>query len=99
MAPAVATYEPRDPSRTVLYKVIAEHLEIFLASLDADPDAKGLHGHLSVLPTWITTHHCCHHPRSGDHAHPASSEACSRPTPHCSRPFLPRDVRLGRLSP
>ncbi len=42
MAPAVATYEPRDPSRTVLYKVIAEHLETFLASLDDDPDAKGL---------------------------------------------------------
>jgi hypothetical protein len=42
MAPAVATYEPRDPSRTVLYKVVADHLETFLASLDADPDAKGL---------------------------------------------------------
>src|SRR2546428_5270759 len=42
MAPAVATYEPRDPSHTVLYKVIADHLETFLASLDADPDAKGL---------------------------------------------------------
>ncbi len=27
MAPAVATYEPRDPSRTVLYTVIADHLE------------------------------------------------------------------------
>ena len=42
MAPAVATYEPRDPSCTVLYTVIAEHLETFLASLDADPAAKGL---------------------------------------------------------
>jgi len=42
MAPAVATYEPRDPSSTVLYKVIAEHLETFLASLDDDPNAKGL---------------------------------------------------------
>src|SRR5713226_7131571 len=42
MAPAVATYEPRDPSSTVLYKVIAEHLETFLASFEADPDAKGL---------------------------------------------------------
>ena len=42
MAPAVATYEPRDPSSTVLYKVIAEHLETFLASLDDDPDATGL---------------------------------------------------------
>src|ERR671925_636171 len=42
MAPAVATYEPRNPSHTVLYKVIAEHLETFLASLDADPTATGL---------------------------------------------------------
>jgi hypothetical protein len=42
MAPAVATCEPRNPSHTVLYKVIAEHLETFLASLDADPDATGL---------------------------------------------------------
>jgi hypothetical protein len=42
MAPAVATYEPRDPSHTVLYKVIAAHLETFLVSLDADPAAKGL---------------------------------------------------------
>src|SRR5215216_2406749 len=42
MAPAVATYEPRDPSHTVLYKEIAEHLETFLASFDADPDAKCL---------------------------------------------------------
>jgi hypothetical protein len=42
MAPAMATYEPRDPSRTVLYKVIADHLETFLASFEADPDATGL---------------------------------------------------------
>lgn len=42
MVPAIAIYEPRDPSRTVLYHVIAAHLETFLASLDADPDAKGL---------------------------------------------------------
>jgi hypothetical protein len=42
MAPAVATYEPRDPSSTVLSKVIAEHFETFLVSLDKDPDAKGL---------------------------------------------------------
>ncbi len=42
MEPAVATYAPRDPSHTVLYHVIADHLETFLASLDADPDAKGL---------------------------------------------------------
>src|SRR5436853_6964731 len=42
MAPAVATYEPRYPSHTVLYKVVAEHLETFLTSLNAEPDAKGL---------------------------------------------------------
>jgi hypothetical protein len=33
---------PRDPSQTLLYQVVANHLEPFLASLDADPDAKGL---------------------------------------------------------
>src|SRR5262249_1413524 len=41
MAPAVATYAPRDPSQTVLYTVIAEHLETFLASLADDPEATG----------------------------------------------------------
>ena len=48
MAPAVATYEPHDPSRTVLYKVIAEHLETFLASLDADPAATGLPAYVQL---------------------------------------------------
>jgi Putative transposase/Transposase zinc-binding domain len=42
MAPAVATYVPRDPSGTVLYHVIAEHLETFLASLADAPEATGL---------------------------------------------------------
>ena len=42
MAPAVATYEPRDPSRTILYKVIAEHLETVRASFDAAPNATGM---------------------------------------------------------
>src|SRR5215831_17960971 len=42
MAPALATYEPRDPSCTVLYHVIADHLETFLASCEAEPDAPGL---------------------------------------------------------
>src|ERR671924_1093630 len=42
MAPAIATYTPRDPSQTVLYTVIAEHLETFLASLNDDPNATGL---------------------------------------------------------
>src|SRR5262245_16182390 len=41
-APALAPYAPRDPSGTVLYHVIAEHLETFLASLADDPEATGL---------------------------------------------------------
>src|SRR5262245_2420903 len=35
-------YVPRDPSQTVLYRVVPDHLETSLASLDADPNAKGL---------------------------------------------------------
>src|SRR5437879_10064027 len=46
MAPAVATYQPRDPSCTVLYHVIAEHLETVLASLAHDPEATGLPAYL-----------------------------------------------------
>ena len=42
MAPAIATYTPRDPSQTVLYTVIAEHLETFLASCNDAPEAIGL---------------------------------------------------------
>jgi transposase-like zinc-binding protein/putative transposase len=42
MAPAVAAYAPRDPSQTVLYHVIAEYLETFLASYHDDPEATGL---------------------------------------------------------
>ena len=42
MAPAGSTYESRDPRRTVLYRVIADHLETFLAALAADPEANGL---------------------------------------------------------
>ena len=41
------TYQPRDPSETVLYQVIAEHLETFRATLAADPTAKG-------LPNYVT---------------------------------------------
>jgi hypothetical protein len=36
------THVLRDPSHTLLYRVVADHLETFLASLDADPDATGL---------------------------------------------------------
>src|SRR5215471_1825439 len=42
MAPAVPTYAPRDPSHTVLYAVIAEHLETFLALFHDDPNTSGL---------------------------------------------------------
>ena len=61
MASAVATYAPRDPSRMVLYTIIAAHLEAFLASLDADPDATGLPAYVErefydYLPCGILTH-------------------------------------------
>src|SRR5215470_4441040 len=42
LAASPPPYVPRDPSTTVLYHVVADHLETFLASLDADPDAQGL---------------------------------------------------------
>ena len=42
MATVVAAYESCDLSSPTLYKVIAEHLETFLALLDDDPDAKDL---------------------------------------------------------
>jgi hypothetical protein len=42
LAPAPPPYVPRDPSQTILYHVVANHLETFLASRDADPDAQGL---------------------------------------------------------
>ena len=61
MAPALATYAPRDPSRTVLSTVIADHLETFFASLDADPDAIGLPAYVArefyaYLPCGILAH-------------------------------------------
>src|SRR5881397_3792838 len=42
LAPAPSSYVPHDPSLTVLYTAVADHLETFLASLEADPDARGL---------------------------------------------------------
>jgi hypothetical protein len=39
MAPAITIYESRDPSRTVLYKVITAHLETFLTGAFASPFA------------------------------------------------------------
>ena len=61
MAPALATYEPRDPSRTVLSTVMADHLEPFLASCEADPDAPGLPAYVqrefdAYLPCGILAH-------------------------------------------
>ena len=41
LAASPPAYVPRDPSQTLLYQVGADHLETCLASLDADPDAKG----------------------------------------------------------
>src|SRR5207245_9765163 len=42
LAPSPSSYVPHDPSQTILYRVVADHLETFLTSLDADPAAKGL---------------------------------------------------------
>src|SRR5262249_16253268 len=39
---ATGTRPPHDPSQTLLYRVVADHLETFLAPLHADPDASGL---------------------------------------------------------
>ena len=39
-------YQPRQPSETILYHVVAEHLETFLATVAADPTATG-------LPTYV----------------------------------------------
>ena len=33
LAPVTFTHEPRDPSRTILYTVVTEHLQIFLPPL------------------------------------------------------------------
>ena len=41
--------------------------------------------------------HCLPHPRSGEHADPAASEACGRPTSHGSRPVAPSNVRRGGI--
>ena len=46
LAPAVATYAPRDPSQTVLDPVIAEHLEPRLASCHDAPNGSGLPAHV-----------------------------------------------------
>ena len=35
-------YVPRDPRQTILYQVVADHLETFLATVAADPIATGL---------------------------------------------------------
>jgi Transposase zinc-binding domain/Putative transposase len=40
-------YVPRDPRQTILYQVVAAHLETFLATVAADPTATG-------LPAYVT---------------------------------------------
>jgi hypothetical protein len=34
----------------------------------------GSYGHVPLWPTWLTPHHCRHHPGGGDCTHPPSSE-------------------------
>jgi len=40
--PAAPAYQPRRPEKTILYQVLAEHLETFLARVDADETRAGL---------------------------------------------------------
>ena len=89
MAPAVATYPPRNPSRTVLYRVIAVHLETLLASLDDGPDAKGLPAYVrrefyAYLQSCTRPHHVgiCGHsgPSAGRAAGAGSSGSAVAPT-------------------
>src|SRR5712691_5962169 len=61
LAPTPSSYVPHDPSHTVLYTVVADHLETFLASLEADPDARGLPAYVQrefydYLPCDILAH-------------------------------------------
>jgi hypothetical protein len=46
----------------------------------------------------LAPHYCRHYPGVGHHAHPASLQACLRPTSSCPCPLSPRNVRLGCLS-
>src|SRR5262249_20309914 len=54
------------------------------------------YGDLSVLPPWLTAHHCCHHLGCGHHPYPASSQAGVSPTSHCPCPLSPRPRRVRR---
>src|SRR5262249_25053018 len=53
----------------------------------------------SLVPTWFTPHHCRYYSGGRDHPHLMALQPCLRPTSHCTCPFSPRNVRLGRLSP
>jgi len=46
----------------------------------------------------LAPHYCRHDPGVGHHAHPASLQACLRPTSSCPCPLSPSNVRLGCLS-
>jgi|RhiMetdeSRZDD1v2_1073273.scaffolds.fasta_scaffold125239_4 hypothetical protein len=49
---------PRDPSQTVLYHIVADHLKTFLASLATDPDARGLPCAAQKTAEVSATHGC-----------------------------------------
>jgi len=42
LRPPAPAYRPRRPEETILYQVLAEHLETFLARIDADETRAGL---------------------------------------------------------
>jgi len=50
------------------------------------------------VPMRLAPHYCRHDPGVGHHAHPASLQACLRPTSYCPCPLSPSNVRLGCLS-
>ena len=52
-------YQPRDPSGPVLYQVIADHLDTFLATLAADPTATGLPAYVATPRSAATSRPCC----------------------------------------
>lgn len=41
-AEALQSYPTRNPSETILYKVVQENLETFIQTAEADPNRKGL---------------------------------------------------------
>src|SRR6266540_3253881 len=98
MAPAIAPYEPRDPSRPVLYKVIADHLAPRRARDPLGADAPmGRVGArtLAVLDGLFTGPH-----RAGPYDHPYHDRAVlCEPGGHTRCPTRPGPTGVGDVYP